>query len=145
MGSLNAGLDASEKLTDWRVFRLYREATENYGRPDLSVAGLSCELRVSARRLNFLFKRHFGAPYRVFLQRTRLQAAAKLLSESSLSVKEVAGAVGYTAVSNFDRDFRHHYDMTPGSYRWTNLTAISGPSGGTLQERHDHPHKSIGL
>jgi len=52
-----------------------------------------------------------------FVQELRLQKAAKLLVESELSITEVCYACGYNNISNFNRQFLHHYQMNPLRYK----------------------------
>jgi AraC-like DNA-binding protein len=40
-----------------------------------------------------------------------------LLTESELSVKEIAAAVGYSSSATFIRAFRRVHGITPASYR----------------------------
>ncbi|RYY57432.1 MAG: AraC family transcriptional regulator [Chitinophagaceae bacterium] len=50
-----------------------------------------------------------------YVRNRRMEKAATLIEEGMASVNEVAEAVGYTAASNFTRDFGLHYHITPGS------------------------------
>ena len=52
-----------------------------------------------------------------FVQELRLQKAAKLLVENDMSITEVCYDCGYNNVSNFNRQFLHHYRMNPLKYR----------------------------
>ncbi|GEP94549.1 helix-turn-helix domain-containing protein [Chitinophaga cymbidii] len=56
-----------------------------------------------------------------FVQELRLQKAARLLIENELSVTEVCYECGYNNISNFNRQFLHHYHMNPMKYRRTFL------------------------
>lgn len=47
----------------------------------------------------------------------RMQAAARLLGESSLGQAAIAEMVGYQSVVGFHLAFRREFDMTPGDYR----------------------------
>ena len=50
-----------------------------------------------------------------------MEKAALLLKQSSLTMDEIAAAVGYSGVSSFYRAFEQYYSCSPGSYRKTNL------------------------
>ncbi|RPD42598.1 helix-turn-helix domain-containing protein [Chitinophaga barathri] len=52
-----------------------------------------------------------------FVQELRLQKAARLLEENELSVTAVCYECGYNNISNFNRQFLHHYQMNPLKYR----------------------------
>ncbi|HEX5404555.1 MAG TPA: AraC family transcriptional regulator [Pseudonocardiaceae bacterium] len=67
------------------------------------------------------FLRHFGQETGMtvgaFLARTRLMAAADLLSSSDATVASVAGRVGYQSESAFSRAFRAEVGTTPARFR----------------------------
>ena len=52
-----------------------------------------------------------------FLRHVRMQHAEKLLTESSLSLAEVAYAVGFADPKYFSRCFKKETGMTPTDYR----------------------------
>lgn len=56
-----------------------------------------------------------------FVQELRLQKATKLLVENNMSITELCYECGYNNVSNFNRQFLHHYGMNPMKYRKTFL------------------------
>lgn len=62
-------------------------------------------------------KKRTGRNYTELVQTRRLNQAAFLLSTTSLSVLEIALAVGYDNISYFHRLFRRKYQMSPRSYR----------------------------
>lgn len=50
----------------------------------------------------------------------RLRKATELLQHSSLSILEIASEIGFTNLSNFNRQFKKAYHMTPSHYREEN-------------------------
>lgn len=82
-----------------------------------SVPALALAANLSERRLWAVFRRETGATLRECIQRKRMEKAADLLCSTALIVKQVTFAVGYSAPSNFDRDFRRCYGMSPKEYR----------------------------
>lgn len=62
------------------------------------------------------FTRHFGMPVRSFVQVRRMTAASRLLSETGLSVTEVAGAVGYPDPAYFSRVFSRVFGVSPRAF-----------------------------
>jgi AraC-like DNA-binding protein len=46
-----------------------------------------------------------------------MNTAARLLQESELSIKEISSGTGYEHVPSFDRQFRSHFNRTPGDFR----------------------------
>lgn len=63
------------------------------------------------------FKYEHGVTFRDYLTGVRIRAAARLLSDTSLSVVDVACAVGFNDHSQFSRLFRRHMGITPSAYR----------------------------
>ncbi|MBZ2099203.1 AraC family transcriptional regulator [Streptococcus mitis] len=66
--------------------------------------------------MNF-FKKHLGVSCMDYLIHYRLKQATELLQHSTLSVLEIAGESGFTNLSNFNRQFKKVYQMTPSQYR----------------------------
>jgi transcriptional regulator GlxA family with amidase domain len=83
----------------------------------LSIQRLSQSVNLTPGRLRQLFKMETGLSPLQYLRRVRLQRAASLLSTSFLSVKEVTFRSGGGDVSNFVRDFKRQYGMTPSEFR----------------------------
>ena len=46
-----------------------------------------------------------------------LRKAAELLQHSNLSVLEISSQAGFNNLSNFNRQFKKYYQMTPSQYR----------------------------
>lgn len=77
------------------------------------------------------FSRSFRAltdqsPYQ-FVKAVRMERAQVLLTEGELDVTQIAGAVGYTSVSHFIREFRGRFGVTPGAARRSVPAQLSGP------------------
>jgi transcriptional regulator GlxA family with amidase domain len=83
------------------------------------ITDLAAQLRMSTSHLQRLFKRETGVRIGEWLITQRLQKAAYLLSNSYLSVKEIAGAAGYEHMSSFIRAFERVYVVPPTRYRET--------------------------
>ena len=71
-------------------------------------------------------KKRTGKTYTELLQQKRLNQAAYLLSTTSISVMNVAMAVGYDNISYFHRIFQKKFGMTPRRYRVAHLPAQDG-------------------
>ena len=81
------------------------------------ITDLAAQLRMSTSHLQRLFKRETGVRIGEWLITQRLQKAEYLLSNSYLSVKEIARAAGYEHMSSFIRAFERVYIVTPTRYR----------------------------
>ena len=62
-------------------------------------------------------KEVFGASPSDVIRRMRLEEGARLLSEGSATVSDVAYAVGFNSLSHFCRRFIEVYGVTPATYR----------------------------
>ena len=63
------------------------------------------------------FKEHLHTSFTKYLNDYRLIQAKKLLSESDLSILEVAGRCGFNNISYFNRLFKKKYSLTPRELR----------------------------
>lgn len=82
-----------------------------------SIAEVATLVRLSPSHLRRLFARELGISYRSFVVRSRMERARLLLRESTMSVSEVARALGYPDVVLFSRQFRHHHGIPPTRMR----------------------------
>lgn len=73
--------------------------------------------RLTVPRLARLTKRLFGLTPSHFITKTRLTAAARLLTESDQTVSEIAVACGFYDHSAFTRAFRAATGVTPTEFR----------------------------
>ena len=72
---------------------------------------------LSASRFAHLFRIATGKTFKTCLRESRMEKSRDLLTDYTLSIKEVASAVGYTFTPNFTRDFTKHFGMSPTEYR----------------------------
>lgn len=63
------------------------------------------------------FKALFQQPPHQYLLHQRLQRAAHFLTTSTLSVTEIALAVGFTSLGTFSWRFRRTFGLSPEQYR----------------------------
>lgn len=82
---------------------------------DYRVHRLACTVHVTRRTLERFFAATTGHSPRHWLNRERLHAARRLLL-SYRTVKDVAYSLGYPAPSQFCRDFRGEFGMTPSHF-----------------------------
>jgi AraC family transcriptional regulator of arabinose operon len=78
---------------------------------------LAARLRLSPSRFEHLFERETGQTFKSFLRAIRMASAKNMLQDSTLRIKEVAAAVGYSDVSNFAHHFRKQYGRSPSQSR----------------------------
>lgn len=82
---------------------------------------LAQDFYLSEGYLSRYLKRETGKPFNVLLRQIRIEHAAAMLQNSDCSIEEVCGAVGYSDISRFYRNFKAQYGMTPAQFRRINL------------------------
>lgn len=103
--------------------RFLRKATQiiekNLDQSDLSVAALAKELCMSRVGLYKRVLALSGHTPTEFIRNIRLRKAAQLLTQSRLSVAEVAYQVGFSDPKQFSRHFKSVYQVLPSTYKQT--------------------------
>ncbi len=82
-----------------------------------SAEELAALLYISPRQLGRLLHRMRGMSFLELRNAHRLEGAAQLLRQSSLSILDVAERMGYCSPSAFCAAFKKHTDVTPLGYR----------------------------
>jgi two-component system response regulator YesN len=99
---------------------LYREAIAIIERDyaeRLDINTVADEISTSRRQLQRAFAEAGRTSFSDYLTEVRLRKAAELLSESELTVREVANSVGYRQPSQFAQRFRRRYGSSPSRFR----------------------------
>ncbi|PFG43026.1 AraC-like DNA-binding protein [Isoptericola jiangsuensis] len=84
---------------------------------DISTPALAEEMGVSASTLARQFKEATSTTIAGYVARRRAERAARLLSTTSQSVRDIALYVGYDDANYFVKVFRAQYGTTPTAYR----------------------------
>jgi AraC-like DNA-binding protein len=104
---------------------LYDDATaivaREYG-ADLALDDIARRVASSRRQLQRAYKEIGDTTFREHLTAVRMERAAELLSNRSLTVRDVARRVGYRQPAQFAKAFRRHHGMSPSAYRMQRLT-----------------------
>lgn len=82
-----------------------------------TVDDLCHKLNYSRMQLSRLFKLHFGTTPHDYLLANRLLYAQNLLANTDLNTIEIAHAVGYSNLAQFNIVFKNKFGVTPGQYR----------------------------
>jgi transcriptional regulator GlxA family with amidase domain len=109
----------------------------------LQVATLAAKVNISPSHFFALFKRQVGSAPMDYFTRLRMQRASKLLEQTSLSVKEIAFALGYDDPFYFSRVFKSVNGEAPSDYRASRRVATGQKLGGwqALNISHDSQTK----
>ncbi|WP_218017021.1 AraC family transcriptional regulator [Halalkalibacter krulwichiae] len=89
---------------------------QNYQRP-LRVRNIVEKVNVSESQLNRLYKRYFQQSPMERLTEIRMEQAALLLKNQSITVTEAAGQVGYQSMSAFVQQFKKKFGVSPKDYQ----------------------------
>lgn len=84
---------------------------------EAGVETLAARLGVSSRHLSRLFQRHLGALPTAVAQTRRLHFAKQLISDTNLSMADVALASGFRSIRRFNDVFREFYGRPPSELR----------------------------
>lgn len=102
---------------DGRIKLVIRLAEQQYERDDPTLSKMAKHAGLSIWYLARLFKKNTGINFGEYVRNLRLKKAGNLLRDTMLSIKEIAAAVGYKHVSDFDHHFKSTYGVRPSEYR----------------------------
>lgn len=102
---------------DARIQLVISLVHQQYQRDDPTLSKMAKHVHLSVWYFARLFKKNTGRHFSEYLRNLRLKKAETLLEDPLLSIKEVAAAVGYKHVSDFDHHFKSNYGIQPGEYR----------------------------
>lgn len=94
---------------------------ENLDAEDLGASFLAEKMFMSPRQFYRKFKEINGVSPTDFIKNYRLEKAARLLTETNISITEVVSEVGIVSRSYFYKEFFYKFGMTPKEYRQLNL------------------------
>ncbi|MDR0569439.1 MAG: helix-turn-helix domain-containing protein [Spirochaetaceae bacterium] len=101
---------------------------ENYTRK-ISLQEIASASGLSAPYFSTIFKEEMGENLSSYLNRIRVEKASRMLTETDLSLSEIAGSCGFEDQSWFSKTFKHYIGVSPGKYRG---------QGGMAQEISEH-------
>ncbi|MDL2232286.1 AraC family transcriptional regulator [Ruminococcaceae bacterium OttesenSCG-928-L11] len=90
---------------------------ENYSDSNLSVESISDRFRKSRAHMFALFKEETGMSMLQYITKIRMDEAKRLLTDTDMSVHQIAVAVGYNSAMNFSRAFKKSENLTPTMFR----------------------------
>jgi len=85
--------------------------------PSHTIHDLALECNLSGSRLQHLFKQRTGLGLGQLLTEQRMRQAAELLVNTEMSIKQIAGTLGYEHASSFTRAFERRFRQSPRCYR----------------------------
>ena len=114
MAHLAKAKDKDVDLTDY-VLQIKHHMLEHSEAP-MDIEEIARLSGASPARFYQVFKRHTGLSPLQFMTMVKMNESLRLLSNTSLSITEVAQAVGYPDPLYFSRLFKKHMGITPTDY-----------------------------
>lgn len=94
-----------------------RKFIEEHSDEELSLTKVAQFVSISANHLSEKFKEVTGINFVDYVARTRFEKARQLLREADFRVSEIAFAVGFQSLSQFNRVFKRLSGKSPTAYR----------------------------
>lgn len=83
----------------------------------ISIEEIACKYLINPTSLKSIFKGVYGTSIAAHMKEHRMKFAARLLIETSKTIKEIAKDVGYESQSKFSKVFKDYYNVLPTEYR----------------------------
>jgi AraC family transcriptional regulator of adaptative response / DNA-3-methyladenine glycosylase II len=84
---------------------------------EMSVPALAAQMGISERHLRRVIQDEFGVSPNKLLETQRLLAAKMLLTDTTMSVTDVAFASGFASLRRFNDAFKNNYRLNPSQFR----------------------------
>ena len=126
MENHSARLSPRQKETVERAVSYLRESFQSH----VTLEELAMQVFLSKDYLNKIFHKATGLPVNAFLQKLRIEEAARLLLTTDMPVEAVARECGYGDVKAFYSSFKKIMKTTPGAYKRGNTA--DKPANGAL-------------
>ena len=84
---------------------------------EYSVDQLASDVAMSRSKLYDKMRNMLGISPADFIRNVRLKRAAQMLADTSLSVAEISGRVGFATARNFSQQFKKMFGLLPSEYR----------------------------
>ena len=107
------------KLQDFYVREAISFIEQNF-QNDISVEDIAAFCSLNRSYFGKIFRDTVGRSPQDFLIHYRMSKAAELLKLTELSIKDIAGAVGYPSQLHFSRAFKNTFGIPPREYRSQN-------------------------
>lgn len=98
-------------------FNALENIMQNPVSPTYTVKDLCAQLNYSRMQLNRLFKKYLNTTPHGYLLSYKLHYAKELLHSTNMKILDIAMEAGYSNISQFNRNFKKAFGLTPGEYR----------------------------
>lgn len=126
-GRDSANGNRAEPVEIWKARNYIREKGED----GLSLKKVAEAVNISPNYLSEKFKRVTGENFVAYITRHRIEKARDLLRDPKIRISEIAFAVGFESLSQFNRSFKKLTRESPSQLRMRLLQNGHDPSKGT--------------
>ncbi len=115
-------IGSKNRLTEYQseqieiIRKIHNQLTEHIDRR-FTIDELAKQYLMNPTTLKAVFKSVYGTSIAAHIKEHRMELAAKLLSETDLSIAEIAGRVGYDSQSKFASAFKEYCGKLPKDFR----------------------------
>jgi AraC-like DNA-binding protein len=103
----------AEPVEIWKARKFIKE----HSIEELSLNKVAKAAGISRNHLSEKFKQVTGINFVEYVARTRFEKACELLRDVDLRISEIAFAVGFQSLSQFNRVFKKFAGKSPSAYR----------------------------
>ncbi|MBQ8288992.1 MAG: helix-turn-helix domain-containing protein [Clostridia bacterium] len=100
-----------------QVIRAVRDYIAAHLAENPGLSEIAAAVYVTPHHLSYLFKKQVGIGISDYMNQQKILRTAELLSDSELSILDIALRSGFTSKSNFYRVFKEYYGITPQQMR----------------------------
>jgi len=108
-----ANHDRAEPVEIWKARNFIRDHSDE----ELSLDQVAKSVNISANYLSEKFKKVTGINFVDYVAHTRIEKARDLLHNVNLRISEIAFAVGFQSLSQFNRVFKKLTRQSPTEFR----------------------------
>lgn len=98
------------------VRAIHDKLTQNIGQR-ITIESLSRQYHINPTTLKEVFKAIYGTSLAAHIKEHRMELAAKLLTETDLTIAEIGQRIGYKSQSRFSSAFKAYFQVLPKEYR----------------------------
>ena len=112
----------AEPVEIWKARKFIHEHSDE----EVSLTKVAKSVNISANHLSERFKEVTGINFVAYIARIRIEKARDLLQDRQLQVSEIAFAVGFQSLSQFNRVFKKITLKSPTRFRAALRTSKNG-------------------
>ena len=120
LGVLNQFTTQVYKTRNAERIKLISSALEyirKYYQNPITLEDVGRSVHRSPTYIGRILREEFGVPFHAYLNRTRIEAAKKLLADPQRSIVDISATVGFSDQSYFGKQFKQLTGYTPAFYR----------------------------